>query len=710
MGEIFLRLLNVSINAGWLVLAVIVLRLIFKKAPRWIFCLLWALVGIRLLLPFSIKSVFSLIPSAETVPQEIFFETEPKINSGIAQLNNAVNPVISSSLAPAPGDSANPVQVYGYIAGVLWAVGLAAMLIYALVSWIMLRRKVRTATRLRENIFQSEAVGSPFVLGIFCPRIYLPYDISEEDSRYVIEHERAHLRRGDHLIKPLGFLLLSVYWFNPLLWAAYILLCRDIEFACDEKVISGLEEQERRAYSKALLSQSIDRRRISACPLAFGEVGVKERIKSVMNYKKPAFWVMIAALIVCAVTAVCFLTDPAGIRLTQLSDAGDYSGLTDGVVYAELYAGADINIISGSDVGAVTEFVETIRISRTEISQSRSEERDSYYRIMLRCEGGDTFICISSDFTELWINDDVKPTLSYRVMNAEEMHSFFSGYFGADGTADGEVQTQTADAAWSCAFVGYSHNGSMKLSVDALNKDSLSLQGSVHLPIMKISSTAELEDFCRRYANDFTLSEGSDGEPSFMELCAGYDNSFFEQRTLFIIAFMRLDDMHCSAVRISNEDGELRILVNGQSTSDESVTGDTGPLTWFITVEAANDYIAGCSSYDAMLGDDWVESVTYICYDSPDFGAPSLTLSSDGRFTFIYSMLSSYIGWGEYSVDGEYLVLKTDDGLYEYTFRIDGDRLIFVEGMSSPIPTYCYAPGEEPRCPVSDGSVFELQQ
>lgn len=314
MEAVFLKLINLSISAGWLVLAILVLRLVFRKAPRWIFCLLWALVALRLVCPISLESALSLVPSAQTLPPDILYTATPQIDSGIPAINSGVNPLLGQSMAPAPGASANPTQVWSFVLALVWLAGAVIMALYALVSYWLLKRRVATATLLRENIRQSEGVDTPFVLGLLRPVIYLPYGLEERDQGYVIAHERAHIRRKDHWWKPLGFALLTVYWFNPLLWLAYVLLCRDIEGACDEKVVREMELEDRRGYSTALLHCGVRRRSVAACPLAFGEVGVKERVKSVMNYKKPAFWLVAAALVACALAAVCFLTDPPASR------------------------------------------------------------------------------------------------------------------------------------------------------------------------------------------------------------------------------------------------------------------------------------------------------------------------------------------------------------------------------------------------------------
>lgn len=310
LAELFLKIVNMSISAGWLILAVLLLRFVLKKAPKWIFVLLWGFVGIRLICPFTLESAWSLIPSAETVSPEIMLDWTPEISTGIGSLDRVVNPVITNAFAPEPIASANPLQILIPVAANLWLLGVLLMLLYAAFSYLRLHQKLRTAVLLRDDIFQSEYVDSPFVLGIIKPKIYLPFQMGAQEMDCVIAHEQAHICRGDHWWKPLGFLLLVIHWFNPLVWLSYGLLCRDIELACDEKVIEELENEERADYTQALVSCSVNHRRVAACPLAFGEVGVKARIKSVMNYKKPAVWVIALAAAACVIVAVCFLTNP----------------------------------------------------------------------------------------------------------------------------------------------------------------------------------------------------------------------------------------------------------------------------------------------------------------------------------------------------------------------------------------------------------------
>ena len=311
MAAVFLKLLNLSISASWLVLAVLVLRLVSKRSPKWMNVLLWGIVALRLVLPFSIESALSLIPSAETVsPAAVQFDPAPTITSGVSVIDNAVNPSLSEHFAAAPTASVNPLYVWTEIAGWVWLIGLGAMLLYALVSYLRLRRRVSVSLPIQDHIYLCDAISSPFILGVVKPRIYLPSGLDEVQRQNVLAHEQAHLARRDHWWKPLGFALLAVYWFNPVLWLAYTLLCRDIELACDERVIRTMDESAVKTYSTMLLACSMPRKAAITCPLAFGEVGVKERVRNALHYKKPAFWVVAASVAVCVVVAVCFLTDP----------------------------------------------------------------------------------------------------------------------------------------------------------------------------------------------------------------------------------------------------------------------------------------------------------------------------------------------------------------------------------------------------------------
>ena len=310
LDVVFSLVLTMSLSASWIAAAVLVLRLCLKRAPKWVNVLLWGIVAVRLVLPVSIESPLSLLPRTEAILPAV---TAQPIQAGTA-------PAVGGAAAIASGAAMRSQPGRTTILAWVWLVGIAVLLLYTWISTQRLRRKVREAVRLQGNIYETEHIASPFVLGVLRPRIYLPYHMDSRDREQVIAHEQAHLRRGDHVWKPLGFLLLTIHWFNPLLWLSYVLLCRDIELACDEKVIKNLSCGQRADYMQALVTCSVNRRRIAACPLAFGEIGVKERVRSVMNYKKPTFWIILLAVAACVVLAVCFLTNPIGFRYDAAAD------------------------------------------------------------------------------------------------------------------------------------------------------------------------------------------------------------------------------------------------------------------------------------------------------------------------------------------------------------------------------------------------------
>lgn len=308
---LFLKIVNMSISASWLVLVVLVLRIILKKAPKWINVLLWGFVAIRLICPVTLESALSLVPSAETISAENMIGSTPSVHSGVTMIDNAVSPVFNQSFAPQPNNSVDPSQIFIAVLSVIWIVGIFVLLAYTAISYWYLCSQLRTAVRIRDNVYWSESVAYPFVLGILWPKVYLPVKLQQPDIKYVVAHEHAHIQRRDNWWKPLGFLLLTIHWFNPLMWLAYVLFCRDIELACDEKVVKNMKRVDKASYAQALLNCSDPHKRRIVCPVAFGEVGVKQRVKTVLHYRKPAFWIMFLAVIICLVVAVCFLTNPA---------------------------------------------------------------------------------------------------------------------------------------------------------------------------------------------------------------------------------------------------------------------------------------------------------------------------------------------------------------------------------------------------------------
>lgn len=328
MTEIFLSLLNVSITAAWAALAVLVLRPWLKKAPKWIVCSLWGVVGLRLVLPFSFESPLSLIPSVQTVPQDIVVSQSPALHTGITAVDRMVNPVIEEVFVSHELTGENLLQTALPVLAAVWLIGIATMLLYGAVTSVRLYRSVRSSVCLRDNIYICDEINTPFILGIIHPRIFLPSGLDPIQLPVIVAHEQTHLKRKDHWWKPLGYGLLTVYWYNPILWIAYILLCRDVELACDEKVIMDMDAGAKKAYSQALADSGCNHRTVMTCPLAFGEIGVKTRIKAVLHYKKPTVWILGTAVVATAVLMVCFLTDPLPCNHTYKSEIAEKATCT----------------------------------------------------------------------------------------------------------------------------------------------------------------------------------------------------------------------------------------------------------------------------------------------------------------------------------------------------------------------------------------------
>ena len=443
MAAVFLKLLNLSISASWLVLAVLVLRLVSKRSPKWMNVLLWGIVALRLMLPFSIESALSLIPSAETVsPAVVQFDPAPTITSGVSVIDNAVNPALSEHFSAVPTASVNPLYVWTEIAGWVWLIGLGAMLLYALVSYLRLRRRVSVSLPIRDRIYLCDAISSPFILGVVKPHIYLPSGLDEVQRQNVLSHERAHLARRDHWWKPLGFALLAVYWFNPVLWLAYALLCRDIELACDERVIRTMDESAVKTYSTVLLACSMPRKAVITCPLAFGEVGVKERVKNALHYKKPAFWVVAASVAVCVVVAVCFLTNPP----TDTDAAGLVGFHREQVTYADVTdaSGAQPSNVqlTAEETDAVYALLDALQYKRL---GAASAMQDCYARLYFISAAGERCEVMLAE-REMLVNPITggKTARLYELRSGSaELRDYLLGCIGTSDAAEEEMKTLT---------------------------------------------------------------------------------------------------------------------------------------------------------------------------------------------------------------------------------------------------------------------------
>lgn len=568
MEAVFLKILNMSITAGWIALAVIMLRLLLKKAPKAISVVLWSLVGIRLICPFSFESALSLMPSAEVIPNDILYTDTPTIHSGISALNSAVNPIISNSLAPNAGASVNPMQAITFAALVIWIVGIAAILLYAVISYIRVQRKVSEAALLEDNIWVCDHIDTPFILGIIRPRIYLPSDMSGRDVEYVVAHEKAHLQRRDYWWKPLGFVLLSVYWFNPVLWIAYILLCRDIELACDEKVIKEMGDGSKKPYSDALINCSVPRKVIAACPLAFGEVGVKGRIKSVLNYKKPAFWVIIAAVAVCVLAAVGFLTNP----------------ITNDSVDERLFAFIDVQI----------------------------------YDHHVSPHSADNYRCM--DFKVLGTDTDGDETTVYMWVLYRE----------------------------------YS------------NDKGLKVESGAHTPTVitarRVNDYYELVEYWEPRDGSYYAGDIKDKFPIYLWSRALDSQKYIGEQSA---ALEQMAKKH------------FGISTPSAGKAESTATADMGMVYYYSCITEKN------TSFLSL--------------------APE-----DKSFSFCLSLLASYFPDGTYEEDGRYIVLNTSGGNNKYTFRKDGQNLVFVAAKSSAVPEYRYAEGSKAEPCIADGTVFEF--
>lgn len=638
MEAIFLKLLNMSITASWLVLAVFVLRLLLKKAPRYISVILWAMVGVRLICPFSFESVLSLIPSAETVPQNIIYSNSPAIESGVPIINNTINQVITENLAPTPEASANPMQIIAFVATVVWILGVLVMIFYTVFSYLRIERKVREAVQYEGNVWLCDHVDTPFILGIVRPRIYLPSNISKQDMDYVIAHEKAHLKRRDHIWKPLGFMLLAVYWFNPALWFAYILLCKDIEFACDEKVLKQMGSDIKKHYSDALINCSVPRKMISACPLAFGEVGVKGRIKSVLNYKKPAFWIVIVAVITSIAVAVCFLTNP---KKDATGDNDKVSNTSSGSSQNSDDKNSSNNNSNQNNTSSVIS--QTQKEDLSKYSSWYSQGADSGLSLSsinalkerfpqffnLKTDGGITvYIWQTSEnnyFCSLInTNTAAKTDQSFAFSSGTtiaETRAILSTYdidksditvtpvknplFGYDYKIDAKYKEKVKNLFWqddkllfSIVTEACDHLDDFKFN--AVNEQKLK-SGESKNPVYKIDSLESFEEFKTALLNAVKATGAIyPNISSFEEATKGFDQDFFKSHSLILVSHVAGSgswryDVHS----IEYTDKSFKIHVVNTLLPDLLITADI--QAWFVTVAVPKTLIKDCTDFDADL-------------------------------------------------------------------------------------------------------------
>ena len=623
MSHSFLiTLFNMSINAGWTILAVMLIRFLLRKhAPKRFLCALWAFAAFRLICPFTLSSFLSLIPSAEIVPKNIEYTAAPAIHTGIAVINRTVNPVITRHLAPSAGNvvsSVNPMQVLFFVLSIVWAIGVLIMLGAAAFSWLRLRKAIRAGIPMEENVFLCDEISSPFLVGIFSPRIFLPPHLSDEQRGPVLAHERAHLARRDNWWKAFAYLLLCVYWFHPLVWAAFILFCRDLELACDESVIHHLTLEDRKAYSRALVSCSTGKRRVLICPLAFGETGVKARVLAVLSYKKPARLAILFAVTACLLLGVCFLTNP-------LASSGQDKPPAGSPAVMETDADKDASPSAEDEEDDPTEKEDTtsagaednpdefplLRIG-IEIEQCIARQRDGYadpeldYRFTHESFPGVTFRCTYEAVYAKSDEDDEWTTLIWGTP-VLDLHLF-------DATGDGYP-----DLCATCC-VGSGIIDTRVIVYDYRNEKCYTLADRMKFDYQ----------LTQTFSGKLAIKKSEYGIfPAPAEALA-YGPLFLDTREL-----------------------------EGQ---------ETFPFIPFSPDEEADVLLRTYKNRRTEAG-SFRDEV-------------SLVLWGGGHFSMSFSILSSYAGIGEYTIQDDILTLKTDDGLYTFIFRMVGDTIVYDQEAS----------------------------
>jgi beta-lactamase regulating signal transducer with metallopeptidase domain len=564
MSAVFLKILNMSITASWLILAVVLARALLKKAPKWIVCLLWALVAIRLVCPFTIESAFSLISSRETIPADLVLSPFPAAHSGIATVTNTVDPIVADSVMPAPVVSGNPLQVALPIVAVIWVAGVVALLLYASVSYLRLKRTVSAAIPLGDHIKICDEIHAPFILGVFKPMIYVPSSLTGKTLDCVIRHERAHIRRRDHWWKPLGFLLLAIYWFNPLCWVAYILLCRDIEMACDEKVIREMDKESMVRYSQALLDCSLPQKRITACPLAFGEMGIKERVKGVLNYKKPTFWIIAVAVVACVIIAVCLLTN----QKTPSSPSGELPT-----------ARTDVNAVTKTLTAIITDIDNGNMLVKPIEGSAELASSDSFFVPMELLPAspvpsvGDTVVIEYNGGILESYPAQLEKIYAIKIVKNEPRFI--------------EANSHVTWAGWT---------EDRRIWTESLNPGVFVINSTPHNPIYKFDTRADLEQFKTTFQGVLSFSGRYDEVPSFDEVTAAYNDDFFANHTVLVV--------YVTTGSGSNRFKLMNVIVNGSTLMMDVVQannpyypGTCDMAGWFVLAEVLDSDIEECTFF-----------------------------------------------------------------------------------------------------------------
>ncbi len=753
---IFLELFNMSVNASYIILAVLILRLIFKKAPKKLICMMWAIPAIRLICPFSFKSILSLLPSEKAVSYEVLLSDTPQIHSGINFVDNRINPVIRDNFTPSKIETVDPLQLLTNAMSILWIAGIFILAVFSVISLIRLKVRLFDAVKKEDNIYQSQNVSTPFILGVIKPKIYIPFNMDETLLSYVLAHEKAHLKRFDHIIKPIGFLILCIHWFNPLVWVAYALLCRDIEIACDQKVFENFTSEDKKNYANALLLCGVGSKRflISACPLAFGEVGIKERIKNVMNYKKPALWIIVLLIIAAVVVAVCFLTSPehkelpdtSGDTSTVTTPVGDLLGTQTTVLpdksnayavtfkklnipysaelenefidfeYFESYPGTYKSKVFTSydeyaeflsDMGLDTDgvgiiydesyFEENI-LAIAGIYEGSGSIKHEVYDVFI----SDNHLIVSINaYTPYICTEDIQFYLMAAELDKSEFskkdiqfirYTQFSDEFGEHFTS----QTVAVRTIYTGIFPQYCYANWNEDGINLIWNESIVNKNQSQLPIVKITSKEEFDEFYLKVAPFFTLdyeySSMVDGTYYHYSPCATLEavkdsteeGGFFENNTLLLVYIPEnSSSIYHSPDSVYTYGNTMYFNIRAYLP----YAFDTAMAGWFMCYTVENELISGIDTFCANRFEMPYRELVVMGEQSDDILLnPRITLyEADKTFTMSISPVSSYMYSGSYFYDDGYLVLFEQGTNSFYRFRIDEEAYIFEADNSSQI-------------------------
>ena len=562
LEKIFLQILNMSFTASFVIIFVLIARLLLKKSPKVLSYALWGVVLFRLIFPFSFESVFSLLPAkTNPISQDIIYEAVPTIDTGIPAINHVLN---SSLPAATPAASVNPLQVWVFIGTMVWLLGIAILLIYSIVSLMKLQKHLKSAVYEKNNIYLAEHLDTPFVMGIIRPKIYLPASLTYGEKRYILLHEELHIRRFDHVVKLLSFFVLCLHWFNPFVWVAFFVSGRDMEMSCDEAVIKQLGSDFKKEYSTSLLTLATGRRIIGGTPLAFGEGDTKGRIKNVLNYKKPVFWMVVVAAVAAIILAVGLLANPVNsVRLPDADDMNFSVEMLDRVVYGTFIVGDKLVDFPQAKTPEIADFIENLRIGKKEVSKNRSADRDSTNQIHMVYEGFgndgtiyNLYFNFNADFTEVWLNNEVKPGLSYQVRKPDEVKAFFERQFGSIAKAPKNV---SAEELWN-ARTEYVGDNSVIGRLISLLPVPVGLQ----YDHFKLHTSEQPYDIEIVYAVPTEYLQKYDTENTPVV-------DIFRKNALLLLALVD----NAEGVRAVLTDGEQEVgFINGREWADYTVGGD----------------------------------------------------------------------------------------------------------------------------------------